>query len=287
MNVTADVIYNGHANADGSYVRLVDINGSEAKRQKLVEAINDPDCGWSYRRNADTFKEIPGTPIAYWASEGLLEAFGSGEPLSKIGISSKGIITGNNSLFIRQWWETSINNICFVADSDDVLFSGVRWFPCTKGGQYRKWYGNTDSVIDWRDNGSIVAETAAKLGNHMQNYSDRLKFRPSFTWSAITSSLPSFRYADHCLSEHAGMCEFVPVDLIFPLMGLVNSSVGSAYFTLVSPTLNVNAGDLDKFPILTNQFSLANSIVAQLIDISKNDWDSFELSWDFKRSPLL
>lgn len=271
----------------GGYVRLSDFVGTAVQAPKALEAIRNPDCGWFYRRDAETFKQIPGTPIAYWSSDALFDAFVAASPLNGIGRSSKGIITGNNSLFIRQWWECSLDDICLDADSADALFSGKRWFPCTKGGQFRKWYGNVDSVVDWRDNGAAAFESALKLGNHVQNYSDQLKFQPAFTWSAITSSVPSFRYANHCLSEHAGMCEFVPTNLVYRLMGLVNSSVGTAYFGLVSPTLNVNAGDLDKFPVLLNSSVPTSKYAEQSVFLSRNDWDSFETSWDFRCHPLL
>lgn len=271
----------------GGYIRLSDFVGAAKQAPKALEAIKNPDCGWFYRRDADTFKQIPGTPIAYWSSDALFDAFVAASPLNGIGRSSKGIITGNNSLFIRQWWECSLDDICLDADSADALFSGKRWFPCTKGGQFRKWYGNVDSVVDWRDNGAAAFESALKLGNHVQNYSDQLKFQPAFTWSAITSSVPSFRYANHCLSEHAGMCEFVPTNLVYQLMGLVNSSVGTAYFGLVSPTLNVNAGDLDKFPVLLNSSVPTSKYAEQSVFLSRNDWDSFETSWDFRCHPLL
>lgn len=280
--------HNSHVDGyKGGYIRLSDFVGAAKQAPKAIEAIKNPDCGWFYRRDADTFKQIPGTPIAYWASDALLDAFVAGSPLNGIGRSSKGIITGNNTLFIRQWWECSLGDICLDADSVDALFSGKRWFPCTKGGQFRKWYGNVDSVVDWRDNGAAASESALKLGNHVQNYSDQLKFQPSFTWSAITSSVPSFRYVNHCLSEHAGMCEFVPMNLVYPLMGLVNSSVGTAYFGLVSPTLNVNAGDLDKFPVLLNSSIPTSKYAERSVFLSRNDWDSFETSCDFRCPPLL
>lgn len=280
--------HNSHVDGyKGGYIRLSDFVGAAKQAPKAIEAIKNPDCGWFYRRDADTFKQIPGTPIAYWASDALLDAFVAGSPLNGIGRSSKGIITGNNTLFIRQWWECSLGDICLDADSVDALFSGKRWFPCTKGGQFRKWYGNVDSVVDWRDNGAAASESALKLGNHVQNYSDQLKFQPSFTWSAITSSVPSFRYVNHCLSEHAGMCEFVPMNLVYPLMGLVNSSVGTAYFGLVSPTLNVNAGDLDKFPVLLNSSIPTSKYAERSVFLSRNDWDSFETSCDFRCHPLL
>lgn len=161
VNVTADVIYNGRAACGGAYVRLVDINGSEAKRLKLLEAIENLDCGWFYRRDADTFKQIPGTPIAYWASDGLLSAMADGVKLSSFGRTSKGIITGKNDKFIRLWWECAVGTIGFSSSSVSDLFSGRKWHPCTKGGSYRKWFGNLDSVIDWSNNGHSVFESIA------------------------------------------------------------------------------------------------------------------------------
>ena len=287
VSVTADVLYNGKFEGSGAYFRLVDINGSEPKRQALLEAIKNPTCGWFYRRDASTFHQIPGSPIAYWASKGLLKAFKDGVALASLGRTSKGIITGNNALFIRRWWECSLANTIFTATGDGDLYLGSRWFPCTKGGQYRKWYGNIDSVIDWQDNGQRATDSALALGNHVQNYDDTLKFQPSITWSAITSSIPSFRLADNSLSEHAGMCEFLPGDSIAPLMALANSSVAVSYFSLIAPTLNINAGDIDKFPVLFTGMEECSSLANASIASSKLDWDSFETSWDFKRSPLL
>lgn len=286
VSVTADVLYNGRLEGRGAYFRLVDVNGSEPKRAALLEAIHNPDCGWFYRAVATTFHQIPGSPIAYWASDGLIDAFERAESAASLGKTSKGIITGNNSLFIRNWWECPLNEIQFNALSSTDLFGDARWFPCTKGGQYRKWYGNVDSVVDWQNNGLRAVESAESLGNHVQNYADELKFQPSITWSAITSSAPSFRFADRCLSEHAGMCEFVPSELLVPLLSALNSSVATSYFSLISPTLNINAGDIDKFPVLTGNDEY-EQLTRDSVLISKFDWDSFETSWDFKRSPMM
>ena len=287
VNVTADVVYNGRAACEGAYVRLVDINGSEAKRQKALEAIRNPDCGWFYRRDAETFRQIPGTPIAYWASDGLLSAMVDGVRLSSFGRTSKGIITGKNDKFIRLWWECPAGAIGFSSTSVSDLFGSRKWHPCTKGGSYRKWFGNLDSVIDWSNNGHGVFESASREGNHAQDYSDELKFKPAISWSAITSSIPSFRYASNCLSEHAGMCLFVPEDKIGYILSLLNSSVSKEYFSLIAPTLNVNAGDVDKFPVLLSCFNLVDGLFKENRGLSKTDWDSFETSWDFKRHSLL
>ena len=271
----------------GGYVRLSDFVGAAAQAPKVLEAIGNPDCGWFYRRNAETFKQIPGTPIAYWASDGLLSAMAEGVSLSSFGRTSKGIITGKNDRFIRLWWECPVEGIGFSSTSVSDLFGCRKWHPCTKGGSYRKWFGNLDSVIDWSNNGRDVFESASREGNHAQDYSDELKFKPSISWSAITSSIPSFRYASNCLSEHAGMCLFVPEDKIGYMLSLLNSSVSKEYFSLIAPTLNVNAGDVDKFPVLLSCVNLVDRLFTESRRLSKIDWDSFETSWDFKCHPLL
>ena len=142
VNVTADVIYNGRAACEGAYVRLVDINGGEAKRLKLLEAIGNPDCGWFYRREAETFKQIPGTPIAYWASDAMLGLFANNPQISDVAFPKQGSTLGNNELFLRRWYEVSNGS--------------SRWFPCMKGGVFRRWYGNQSYVVDWADDGKNV-----------------------------------------------------------------------------------------------------------------------------------
>ena len=280
--------HNSHIDGyKGGYVRLADFTGPTVQAPKALEAIQNSDCGWFYRRDADTFKQIPGTPIAYWASDGLLSAMADGVKLSSFGRTSKGIITGKNDKFIRLWWECAVGTIGFSSSSVSDLFSGRKWHPCTKGGSYRKWFGNLDSVIDWSNNGHSVFESASREGNHAQDYSDELKFKPAISWSAITSSIPSFRYASNCLSEHAGMCLFVPEDKIGYMLSLLNSSVSKEYFSLIAPTLNVNAGDVDKFPVLLSCFNLVDGLFKESRGLSKTDWDSFETSWDFKRHPLV
>ena len=142
VNVTADVVYNGRAACEGAYVRLVDINGGEAKRLKLLEAIGNPDCGWFYRREAETFKQIPGTPIAYWASDAMLGLFANNPQISDVAFPKQGSTLGNNELFLRRWYEVSNGS--------------SRWFPCMKGGVFRRWYGNQSYVVDWADDGKNV-----------------------------------------------------------------------------------------------------------------------------------
>lgn len=135
VNVTAAVLHNAPLSGKGSYIRLVDIAGSEPKRAALLEAIQNPDCGWFHRADASTFHDIPGSPIAYWASEAMHEAFKNGTPLKDECPIHSGVRTGNNDAFLRFWWEVEDDRICTNSIStDSAKASGRKWFPCNKGG---------------------------------------------------------------------------------------------------------------------------------------------------------
>lgn len=286
VNVTADVIYNQHSDAEGAYVRLVDINGSEAKRLKLVEAIQNPDCGWFYRRDADTFKQIPGTPIAYWASDALLDAFANAKQLDEIGKPRQGLATGDNERFTRLWWEPGIGEVRFSSEAEEEAFkSGGKWFPYNKGGSYRKWYGNNDWLIAFDRPSS---EILATLGNHLP--SRHLYFKPMLTWSKVSSGVIAFRFRPKgSLFDVAGTSIFGKEEAIGYLQGACNSSVIMRVASMLSPTLNFEVGQIATYPIIQNeeQEPLVNDMVDSCRELSKTDWDSFETSWDFKRHPLL
>lgn len=291
VNVTADVIYNGHACLNGAYVRLVDTNGSEAKRQKLLEAIKNPDCGWFYRRDADTFKQIPGTPIAYWASDGLMDSFVLMKALTTYGRASKGIITGDNDYSLRLWWECADPKIDFKSSSlSDAMTGGKEWFPCNKGGAFRKWYGNHDYVINWINNGLNVFQHAKDTGHHSQDYDDALKFKPNITWSIIGSGAPSFRYREKELSEQSGTSFYPSSASGSFVLACLNSSSALGFLNLLCPTMNMTIGDVLKVPIANSDnidVQETEHVSDACVKCSKRDWDSFETSWDFKRHPLL
>ena len=196
VNVTADVIYNGRAACEGAYVRLVDINGSEAKRLKLLEAIRNPDCGWFYRRDADTFKQIPGTPIAYWASDALLDAFGNAKQLSEYGKPRQGLATGENARFVREWWEVDdCKSVYFCESIQESIESACKWFPYNKGGDFRKWYGNNSSVVNWENDGQEIRNYKDQNGRLLSRpQNTNCFFSPSITWSKISSGSIAFRF---------------------------------------------------------------------------------------------
>lgn len=285
VNVTADVIYNGRAACEGIYVRLVDINGSEAKRLKLLEAIRDPDCGWFYRRDADIFKQIPGAPIAYWAGGGILSAFKSNPAVGTRASLQAGITTGNNDLFIRAWWEVQLSKFDRECSSINEVQTTTCWYPCNKGGSYRKWYGNRDNVMNF----SVAGQLEMKKQSGFRPVSLDDQFRPSISWSDVTSDRNSFRVnGGHNLFEHAGSCAFIADDNLLPLIAYLNSSAASVMLRMINPTLNCNAGVVSRLPLLgLGEESRISSMAELAIELSKTDWDSFETSWDFKRHPLL
>lgn len=287
VNVTADVVYNGRAACEGAYVRLVDINGSEAKRQKALEAIKNPGCGWSYRRDAETFKQIPGTPIAYWASEVTYEAFSANEKIREHAWGCNGMTTGENDRFLRLWFEVGSRSSEYCSSSAaEAKRSGATWFPYNKGGDFRKWYGNEEWVIDWKDDGKRVRDYG-----HLVPRSQKYMFLPEITWSKISSGKAAFRYKDKGhLFDVAGLCLFPNEGKAnLSLLAFCNSSVAQSFLSFLCPTLNFEVGGVCSMPFvdLNSARGEVDRLASDCISDSLTDYNSFEISCDFKRHPLV
>lgn len=281
------VIRNKHVSGyRGGYVRLNDFDHWTLQEGKTLEAIQNPDCGWFYRRAAETFKQIPGTPIAYWASAALLDAFANAKQLNEFGKPRQGLATGENARFVREWWEVddqkSSYSCCSVEES---VSSACKWFPYNKGGDFRKWYGNNECVINWENDGRSVREYPGSVIRNPDCY-----FRSSITWSKISSGSIAFRFkpAGHVF-DVAGTSVFSDADSLKYLQGACNSSVIMHVASMLSPTLNFEVGQIATYPIIQNeaQEPLVNNMVDSCRELSKSDWDSFETSWDFKRHPMV
>ena len=296
VNVTADVVYNGHAACEGAYVRLVDINGSDAKRQKALEAIGDPDCGRFYRRDAETFKQVPGTPIAYSASDHLIQSFVAGKRLDSIATPRQGLATSDNNRFLRKWWEVEpehTDRSC--SDRDSAKKSGRRWFPIIRGGSYRKWWGEYDEVVNWYDDGREMKEAILAKYTYLSKPDFVIKnqndyFKPAVSWSKISSGLASFRFAPQgMLFEVAGACLFAEPDELRYIQSFCNCSIAEIDLAFMSPTLNFEVGQIGQLPIIQDEHAApaVRALVEAARAISKDDYDSLETSWDFKRHPLL
>ena len=288
VNVTTHVVYNGRTACEGAYVRLVDINGSDAKRKKALEAIQNPDCDWFYCRDAETFKQIPGTPIAYWLSDAAVKNMASLPSLSNFAQPKQGMVTRDNKRFMRSWWEIGLIDFDDdIQSHKEARESKAKWLPCTSGGQFRKWFGNNEDVIFWEHDGAELIEFS---GAHIKNR--QFYFLPAVTWSSISSGAFSTRYVSSgYLPEHAGNCLYTNESMLALIQGIANSSIALFFMSLLSPSLNFNVGDVARIPIVKpsvcNQQNEIINIVRVLRHESKNDWDSFETSWDFTRHPLI
>lgn len=268
----------------GTYnqIKLADIENAKPK--------SFPVAGNRFAQvSSDNFSKIPGIPVAYWVSEKFISAF-SCKTISELGQTSNGVITGDNNRFIRFWWELKNQQIGYFCKSvDDCILSSGKWFPCCKGGERRKWYGNMTSVINWRNNGYDILNQDSE--HHSQDYYNWMKFIPIINWSSISSGRASFRYSDNCISEHAGMAysSIKNKDKLYYYLGLMNCIVSEKILEIISPTLNFNAGEIGRIPVIDNirEKKFIDNIVKYNIYLSKEDWDSFETSWDFKTHPLL
>lgn len=279
--------HNSHIDGyKGGYVRLADFTGPAVQTPKALEAIQNPDCGWFYRRDADTFKQIPGTPIAYWASDALLDAFTNKEKLGLFAKPQVGLQTSDNDRFLRYWFECSLGDMSVACNSAESSLSlDAKWYPHNKGGSFRKWYGNRDHVIEYAKNGRSLS--AAPGASRIK---DSIAFLSCITYSRITSGQIAFRMQPSgSLFDSAAVAMFPPVCDMKYLLGLLNSSVIATATSFLVPTLNAQPGDIAKLPIAIEpaEHGAVDGLVDYCLGISRLDCDSFETSWDFKRHPLL
>lgn len=274
VSTTATVFKRGTVSDAGSYVRLVDYGNEAEKQEALKEAIANPGCGWFYRRDAESFSVIPGTPIAYWASDAMIRAFVDGISTDSISdFTGSQNITGNNARYLRLWWEISRMDI------------GELWKSYAKGGSFRRWYGNDEHVVD-------VSSSAKQFykDNPTSNYLSKEYWNnEGITYTDITSGKAHFRY----LKPTGGFDKSGPgivrinVDLE-ALLALLNSSIAQDYFSILNPTIHLQCKDVKQLPLKTESFTSNVTVVGrECLDISKTDWDSFETSWDFQRHPMI
>ncbi len=261
----------------GGYVRLSDFVGAAVQAPKALEAIRNPDCGWFYRRDADTFKQIPGTPIAYWASEGLLSAFSLGSSIGDFsdytGSQNK---TGDNNLYLRLFWEV---------DAHSVGRKGS-WATYSKGGDFRRWFGNLHWLVSIKKD-AIEFYRSNPTSNLLAS---KYWYSEGICYTMLTSGKPSFRlFPPTGGFDMAGPCICNLGQNKNWALGFLNCSIAADVLSMLNPTLNMQVRDIKALPMLISAElqPAINSLVDSNVDISKIDWDSFETSWDFKRHPLI
>ncbi|MCZ4262599.1 BREX-1 system adenine-specific DNA-methyltransferase PglX [Limimaricola sp. G21655-S1] len=228
---------------------------------------------------------IPGTPIAYWLSNEFLDAFAKGTPIQEYAVPRQGFATGENERFLRSWFEVSDDRTNFLASNAAVAAkSNARWFPCNKGGEFRKWYGNNLIVANWENDGAEMRQHPGSVIRNPNYY-----FKEGITWSTVTSGSLSMRYSPQgAVFETKGSVCF-PLngrEPFFPL-ALMNTRVVEKALLAVSPTLDYHEGPIGKVPVIESQKEKVIASSKKLVEHTKSDWDANETSWDFSTLPLL
>jgi len=280
-------IRNAYIAAKGEYVRLSDFRGAELQPIKILEAVQNRNVPYRYSVSPRNFEKIPGMPIAYWVSDKVIDCFRKGKPLGEIAEPKLGITTADNKRFLRLWYEVAINKIGFgYPNSQEASKSRLKWFPYNKGGEYRKWYGNSEYVVNWENDGFELRNFKAATVRNATYY-----FCKSITWSFVSSSYFGVRYSDKgFIFDVGGSSVFPPEKYHLFLTGLLCAKISTILMKVLNPTLNFQVGNVASLPVILpddNTKAKIDSLVKENISTSRTDWDSFETSWDFKKHPLL
>ena len=276
----------------GGYVRLSDFRGAKNQAPKTLEAIQNPNCGWFYRASANDFNVIAGSPIAYWLSEKERLLIEEEPPLSVVSEAKVGLQTSDNERFLRNWYEVSQDKTCHEAnDLGSAQASKATWFPCNKGGEFRKWYGNQSFYVNWKNDGATIRSLNSP-GTKLQSYvrNEAYYFKNSVSWSDITSAANSFRrYPNGFIHDAVGHSEFAGDDTWKDILtAYCNLQFSTRLSKLINPTLHFHIGYYQKLPYAKKfwQTQVAENS-GKLIDLSKCDWNAYETSWDFTTLPIL
>ena len=250
-----------------TYIRLTDYKSSEEKKRGFFKSEN------RYEAKQEDFEKIPGSPIAYWVSDRVKEIFEKSKKLGDLSDIKQGMSTANNSRFLRQWFEINFNT------------KNSKWYAYNKGGDFRKWYGNLEYVIDWENNGFEVKKFENSVIRNEQYF-----FKEGVTWSAISSSNFGVRIQDNN-NILGGGSNTIFIENLFFILGLLSTKVVENMLNIINPTLNFSGGVLEKLPIVFPKSPTIKSKIEDLtqqnIDISKEEWDSRETSWDFRINSLI
>ena len=270
--------------------RLVDGNSTSEKENIFLTHKKD-----NYIIDQNSLKDIPGKPLAYWASPEMIDAFKNNKHLDELAYARVGMFTGDNNRFLREWWEITLAKLsCHSINNRSSIESGKKWFGYNKGGGYKKWYGNLDLVVNYQNGGYEIFELCKQEKRNCQNYPDGYKFREGITWTGMASDNISFRYLPNgCLfdSNKGPMIYTIEggADLMY-ILAFLNTIVCNSVANVLNPTLSKQINDILNIPLPysnseTKQFvmNLAQNNVA----ISKTDWDAHETSWDFDANPLI
>ena len=277
VQTTSFVFNKQPSDIKSSIYRLVDFDNAKLKETQYLNMMDDYSNDFYYSINLKKLKVIPGSPFAYWSSDTLLDVFQKNDFVENHAPLRQGLITGDNNRFLRMWYEIDKKKI------------NVKWFHHNKGGEFRRWYGNRDYVINWENDGYEIKNfknASGKLVSRPQNI--EYNFRDAISWSMISTANFAARYYDSSFTFNvAGLSCFPTEEERLYILGLFNTKIVNIITKMLNPTINLNIGDIAKIPVIFSNIDTIKKIVEENIKISKEDWDSFETSWDFFKHPLI
>ena len=276
----------------GRFLRLFDKQGSVASNEELVERFH---TNMRFSASNAEFKKIPGSPVAYWVSDRLRAVFDRGTLLGKLVDAKQGLATADNDRFLRRWHEVDQAKCAYDAESRDAAAqSGKKWFPYNKGGEFRKWFGNNEYLVNWEDDGCAIRDFGTERGGRPRSRAQNTEyyFRPSVTWSFVSSSYFGVRYSKSgAIFDVGGSSAFPPERDYLWITGFLCSKQVFEFMKVMNPTLNFQVGNVAALPVLrksvqSRKSKIENGVTA-LIESARIDWDAYERSWDFQSLPIL
>lgn len=237
-----------------------------------------------YTTNMLTYNKLPGTPIAYWIGTNIIKCFLNGKRFDSFGEPKSGVMTGDDNKFIRYWFEPQCIKIGLnLHNAAEMRKSSKKWFPVTRGGTYRKWFGNLEEIVNLENNGYAIKNN----GKNYRLRDEKYYMQEGLTWTMITTNNLSVRLAEQgILFGNGGPTTFVNEHSRY-LLALLNSKVTNSIIAVLNPTMNIVINDICSVPVIFADIDNVETISNKNIKLSKEDWNSFETSWDFKKHPLI
>lgn len=284
------VLKNSGPDGCGTYIKLSSFKGGmKVQEQKVKEAIQSTECDYMYVFEQNSFNDIPGMPIAYWIDKNAIDSYRNGIRLGDMAQPKTGMTTGDNNRFLRLWHEIDVGKMLKNAmDSQEAIKSRKKWFPYCKGGGFRRWYGYNEYVVNWENNGFEIKNNVKENGTKVASVrSENMYFKPLITWSAVTSGKFSCRNCEGGALFDSGGSSIEVHNHSLYLLALLNSCVGQYFLDITNATINYQPGDVASIPVILKDVNTVESIAKECLDISKQDWDLYETSWDFEKHPIL
>lgn len=296
VDVCAFVLCNSNKNQIGTYIRLDDFKGDmDVQNKYFLAALRNKECGYYFESSTRKFVNIPGCPLAYWISDNFMQLIAPTKTIREISNPCIGMRTGDNDRFLRYWHEidhTKMSVVCKTAE--EVVARKVKWIPYNKGGDFRRWFGNNEYVVNWENDGYEIKENTKlhygeNIGWKISN--EKFYFRKGITWGAITSAVNSFRYYDAgFIFSNSGQAVIMDDDKnLDALLAFLNTKIIVNVLKIISPTLSLESGYVAKLPFRREIIENATTplLARENVEIVRKDWDSFESSWDFAKHPLI